>query len=258
MKKLGLIGKEISHSYSPSLFKKLLNNDQLQNELEYQLYPIKQISDLNILLENHPEIIGLNVTIPYKTEVIPYLSEIDPSAEKIGAVNTLVILDSNSKKIKGYNTDYYGFKNSLINFLAGYLPKQALIIGTGGASKTAAIVLNELKINYKFISTSKFSDQNIININDLSSNYLSETDLIINCSPIGMWPKTETSPLENFSDTFNKNQFVFDMIYNPEKSKLLIDAKLKGAQIKNGLEMLELQAQKSWEIWKNLFLNKNL
>lgn len=252
MKKLGLIGKEISHSFSPTLFKKILKNENLENEFEYNLYSINQISELPNLLINNPGIIGLNVTIPYKTEVIPYLNKIDNAAKKIGAVNTLVIQNFPEKIIKGYNTDYYGFKTSLINFLAGYLPKQALIIGTGGASKAAEIVLKDLNIRYFFLSSSKKTENLIINSSDFSKENFFASDLIINCSPIGMWPKIGLSPLEKFKLDFKTHQLVFDMIYNPDKTQLLIDAEIKGAKIKNGLEMLELQAQKSWELWKQI------
>ncbi len=252
MKKLGLIGKEISHSFSPTLFKKILTYENLENEFEYNLYPIKHISELTNLLINNPEIIGLNVTIPYKTEVMPFLNEIDIAAEKIGAVNTLVIQNYPEKIIKGYNTDYFGFKNSLINFLAGYLPKQALVIGTGGASMAAEIVLKDLNIKYFFLSSSKKTENLFINSSDFSKENFTNSDLIINCSPIGMWPKTGISPIEKFKNDFNSYQYVFDMIYNPDKTQLLIDAEIKGAKIKNGLEMLELQAQKSWELWKQI------
>jgi shikimate dehydrogenase len=186
---------------------------------------------------------GLNVTIPYKESIMKYLSEIDEVAEKIGAVNTIKITEDN--ELIGYNTDAYGFEKSLVKLLESH-HKQALILGTGGASKAVAYVLEKLNIEYKFVSRSPNADQ--LTYDSLNETILNESHLIINSTPLGTFPNIELTPDIPYN-YLTKKHLLYDLIYNPEETIFLKQGRDKGAMIKNGSEMLKLQAEKSWEIW---------
>jgi len=186
----------------------------------------------------------MNVTIPYKEEVIPFLDKIDRKAKKIGAVNTIKI--TKSGKLKGYNTDFYGFRNSLKPLLKKE-HKKALILGTGGASKAIAFALKKLGIQYTFVSRTKKSEK-MLTYSELTENTIKEYLLIVNTTPLGTHPNTSDKPDIPYNFISDKH-ILYDLIYNPSETLFLKLGKEKGATIKNGLEMLELQAEKAWEIW---------
>lgn len=242
MCKLGLLGKNISYSFSKTYFKEKFTNENLPHT--YDNFDIDSISEFPSILKNNPDLVGLNVTIPYKEQIIPYLNEISENAKEIGAVNTITI--SKAGFLKGYNTDYYGFKKSLEPFLKPH-HKNALILGTGGASKAIAYTLKELNIHFDFVSRT-LNDQTKFAYSDLTESIISSYTIIINCTPVGTFPMVNDCPNIPY-DGIGKNHLLFDLIYNPLQSKFLICGALKGAVTSNGLEMLELQAEKAWEIW---------
>ncbi|TLP80620.1 shikimate dehydrogenase family protein [Maribacter sp. ACAM166] len=239
----GLVGRNISYSFSRGYFKRKFNELGLINH-SYENFDLESIAELPAVFRNKSNVIGLNVTIPYKEEVLPFLDHIDDSARKIGAVNTIKI-DGNG--LTGFNTDAYGFKNSLKPHLKEH-HKKALILGTGGASKAIAFVLEELGITFSFVSRSGKKDG--FTYNELTDSIISEYTLIINCSPVGTFPNIEEKPAIPYHK-INGNHLLFDLIYNPEESAFLSAGKTNGATICNGLRMLELQAEKAWEIWNN-------
>tara|TARA_Y100001980_G_C14540398_1_gene318100 strand:- start:1503 stop:2084 length:582 start_codon:yes stop_codon:yes gene_type:complete len=186
---------------------------------------------------------GLNVTTPYKREIIPYLDKISEQSKKIQAVNTIQF-GKNGKKI-GHNTDIFGFERSLLE-ITSKLPKNALILGTGGASSAVAFVLEKHKINYIYVSRNPSLNQ--INYNNLTPRFLKKHKLIINASPVGTFPRINLCP-EIPYDAIDETHILFDLIYNPLETLFLNEGKKRGATISNGLKMLEYQAEKSWEIW---------
>jgi len=243
MSKFGLIGKNIDYSFSKSYFTKKFDFEGLQHT--YQNFDINSIKDFPDIFKSTKGIKGLNVTIPYKEEVIPYLDKIDKKATKIGAVNTIRI--TKKGKLIGYNTDYYGFQKSIEPYLKPQ-HKKALILGTGGSSKAIAYALKRLNISYHFVSrtASKFQTYSY---DELSETIISEHQIIINCTPLGTFPDTNVCPQIPY-DAISKEHLLYDLIYNPEETKFLTIGKLKSATICNGHDMLELQAEKAWEIWK--------
>nr|WP_317631358.1 shikimate dehydrogenase [uncultured Flavobacterium sp.] len=239
----GLIGKNISYSFSPTYFKNKFNNLQLKNH-KYKIFDLETIEELpNLLTEKNENLKGLNVTIPYKETVIPFLNKLSKNATTIGAVNTIKI--SKSGKTKGYNTDYYGFKKSLEPLLKKQ-HKKALILGTGGASKAVAFALKKLKIEYDFVSREPNEYQ--FSYAELNHEIFDEYTIIINTTPIGTTPNVDQAPELDYT-LFTKQHIAYDLIYNPEETLFLKLARKNGAQTKNGLEMLELQAEKAWKIW---------
>jgi len=241
MSKLGLLGKNISYSFSKAYFTEKFENEGLPHI--YENFDIDSISDLPTILKNNPDLVGLNVTIPYKEQVIQFLDEIDQEAKEIKAVNTITI--SLSGKLKGYNTDVYGFKNSLEPLLKPN-HTNALILGTGGASKAVAFTLKKLDINFEFVSRSNKLAK--YTYSELTEEIINAYPIIINCSPVGTHPNVNECPDIPY-DGITSDHLLFDLIYNPLQTKFLICGELKGATISNGLKMLELQAEKAWEIW---------
>jgi shikimate dehydrogenase len=190
------------------------------------------------------EIKGINVTIPYKEEIFKYLDDVDEDAKKIGAVNTIKI--TTSGRLKGFNTDIYGFEESLKPLLKSHV-KNALILGTGGASKAIAFVLKKNKITCNFVSRTP-SNSETISYDELTEKVIKVSHLIINCTPIGTFPNIEKSPEIPYEFLSNRH-LLFDLVYNPEVTRFLENGLKQGAATKNGEEMLKLQADKSWEIW---------
>lgn len=237
MNTYGLIGKNISYSFSRNYFHQKFKKEGITNS-QYLNFDIDNVSELkNIFNQNNK---GYNVTIPYKEAVIPYLDALDIHAEKIGAVNTIQI--KNNQKI-GFNTDWIGFKNSLIPLLKPYHQK-ALILGTGGASKAVKYALDQLGISHKTVSRTNGD----FSYNELEKELLEEHLLLINCTPLGTFPNVDEAP-EIPYQYLTKNHLAYDLIYNPAETKFLEKAKEKGAEIKNGLEMLQIQAEEAWKIW---------
>ncbi|MCF8307588.1 MAG: shikimate dehydrogenase [Bacteroidales bacterium] len=244
-RQFGLIGYPLTHSFSPDYFSKKFEKENI--DATYELYPLERIELLPGLLQNHPSLEGLNVTIPFKESVIGYADDISKEAHETGAVNTLKITGKpQTMRLKGFNTDIYGFRESLKHFLAGRHNIKALILGSGGASAAVAWVLKQSGIVYHIVSRSPKSG--MYAYEDLNKEIIHGHHLIINTTPLGMPPATDKKPPIPYQHLTHKN-LCYDLIYNPPKTSFLASAEKKGAAIKNGLEMLQLQAEKSWEIW---------
>ena len=238
----GLVGKNISYSFSKGYFGEKFEKLNLL-DYSYDNLDIQNIEDFPEFIKQNPTISGLNVTIPYKEAIIPFLDKLSKRATEIGAVNTIKI--TKSGKLKGFNTDYIGFQKS-IEPLLNVNHKKALILGTGGASKAVAYALKQLEIPYLFVSRNDIGDA--IGYNQINEKTFEEFQIIINCTPVGTFPNTNTCP-EIPYEYFTSNHLAFDLIYNPAETLFLKKAKEQGAIVKNGLEMLTLQAEKSWKIW---------
>ena len=242
MRVFGLIGRNIQYSFSVAYFSDKFRKENLEDCL-YKNFDIPDVTYFLQILKKHKDLKGLNVTIPYKQEIIPYLDKLSRKAEEVGAVNTIKI--TRKGKLKGYNTDVYGFKKSLKPLLKSH-HKKALILGTGGASKAVAYVLKNLGIEYQFVSRNP--EKNQWTYTDISQEILQEYTLIINCTPLGTFPDVEQFPELNY-EHFTDKHLAFDLIYNPAETTFLKKAKQQGAITQNGHQMLAFQAEKAWEIW---------
>lgn len=240
----GLIGFPLSHSFSKNYFTERFKKENIKNS-KYDLFPLEQIDDLPILLSVCQDLKGLNVTIPYKELVLPFLDEIEESAATIGAVNTIKIRQG---KLKGYNTDVYGFEKSLLRFVRNTHDIKALVLGTGGAAKAVAYVLNQLKISFQYISRKEKANAHTYEW--VNAEVLQEHRLIINTTPLGMSPNVESCPDIPY-EHLSAEHYLFDLVYNPNVTQFLKQGKEQGCLIQNGLEMLHLQAEKAWNIWTN-------
>ncbi|GAA4277872.1 shikimate dehydrogenase family protein [Aquimarina mytili] len=238
----GLLGRDIGYSFSRNYFSEKFEKENL--DCQYNNFDLKHIEELRQIKEN-TSIKGLNVTIPYKEDVISYLDHLDPIAKEIGAVN-VIKFDENQQSI-GYNSDYYGFTESLKPLLNKTI-KKALILGTGGASKAIAYALDRLNIHYTFVSRNP--DFNELSYNDLDEDIIREYKLIINCTPLGTHPNVDYYPDIPY-EHLTKNHVLYDLIYNPDQTTFMKKGQEKGAKTTNGLQMLILQAEKSWKIWND-------
>ncbi|WP_340170889.1 shikimate dehydrogenase [Lacinutrix sp.] len=243
MRRFGLIGKDISYSFSRNYFKKKFEIEGVKN-VSYENFDIKDIATFKSKLKQETDINGYNVTIPFKETIIPYLDKLNKKAKIIGAVNTIKI--SKKGQFIGYNTDYYGFKKSLKPLLKPY-HKNALILGTGGASKAIAYALKSLDIKYVFISRNA-SEKAKYTYNELTETIINTHQIIINCTPLGTFPDINNCPNIPYQAITNKH-LLFDLIYNPSETKFLKLGKQNKAVTINGEQMLLLQAEKSWQIW---------
>ncbi len=244
MNKLGLLGRNISYSFSKTYFNEKFDNEGIKNT-SYENFDIDNIDLLPNIIERTKGLKGMNVTIPYKEKVIPFLDKVNKKAKAIGAVNTIKV--SKQGKLVGYNTDCYGFKKSLKPFIKPK-HKKALILGTGGASKAVAYALKELGIKYKYVSRT-LKEGISFSYETLTAKDILEHQIIINCTPLGTFPDTEACPTIPYA-AINKHHILFDLIYNPAETKFLQQGKKNKAVIINGSNMLKLQAEKSWSIWK--------
>jgi shikimate dehydrogenase len=244
MRVFGLIGYPLSHSFSPDYFAQKFSKEGI-TDASYRLFPIENIDKLTELLSTEKNISGLNVTIPYKQQVIPFLDEIDETARFIGAVNTICISKSpKGISLKGYNTDVIGVRESLKGHEHH---KHALILGNGGATKAVTYTLNQLGIKYTIVSRMlKENDQ--LSYNQLSEKIIQENTLIINTTPLGMSPNINNCPPIPYQ-AIGTDHFIFDLIYNPDETLFMKKAKQNGAQILNGKLMLFSQAEASWQLW---------
>ena len=238
----GLIGKNISYSFSKKYFTEKFVLGNLV-ECTYENFDLQNIEEFPNLIANNPDLIGLNVTIPYKESVIPFLNKLSKNAAQIGAVN--VIRFTKKGKLKGYNSDYYGFMKSLKHLLQPH-HKKALILGTGGAAKAVAFALDQLQILYTFVSREEKAG--MIGYDRINVTTFDNYHIIINCTPLGTSPNTSASPPIPYQ-FFTEKHIAFDLIYNPEETQFLKKAKKNGAVTKNGYEMLVFQAEKAWKIW---------
>jgi len=246
MLKLGLLGKNISYSFSRNYFKNKFENENITG-ISYENFDIEDISHFPEIIKNTEGLKGLNVTIPYKEEVIPFLDKVNKKAKAIGAVNTIKI--NKKGKLIGYNTDCSGFINSLKPFLKKH-HKKALILGTGGASKAVMYTLKEKGIKCHYVSRTA-SKKVKYTYQDLNEAIISNYQIIVNCTPLGTFPNIEESPNIPYEGITEKH-ILFDLIYNPKETKFLYLGKQNRATTINGLNMLKLQAEKAWAIWNLL------
>ncbi|TAG56748.1 MAG: shikimate dehydrogenase [Cytophagales bacterium] len=244
MKQFGLIGKTLSHSFSKKYFTEKFVQLVLKDHV-FNLFEIPIIEDFPALWQSKEGLVGMNVTIPYKEQIIPFLDALDDSAQKVGAVNVIKI--TNNKKLIGYNSDYYGFKTSLEYEISNFKNDihTALILGTGGASKAVLVALKDLNIDFKIVSREKskadYTYEELFKCTILPH-------LIVNCSPLGTFPNIEECPNIPYHLLSEKNM-LFDLVYNPAETLFMKNGKSYGAKTQNGLDMLHLQAEKAWEIW---------
>lgn len=243
---LGLIGYPLSHSFSKKYFGEKFKQEEIDG-FNYELFPIPTIEDLPKLIAQHPNLLGLNITIPYKQDALPYLDVISEEAQKVGAVNTIKFTDG---KLTGYNTDVYGFEISLRKLLAtATIPlhqMNALVLGTGGAAKAVTYVLDKLQIKPQLVSRSEKKGQ--ITYKNIDAACMQKHQIIVNTTPLGMSPNIDTAPDLPY-DFLSDQHFLYDLTYNPEVTKFLQMGLNNNSAIMNGLEMLYLQAEKSWSIW---------
>jgi shikimate dehydrogenase len=244
MKRYGLIGYPLSHSFSQKFFTEKFGKLGI-TDCSYDNFSLKSIDELNELLKQYPDLEGLNVTIPYKEKVIPFLYYRNDVVKEIGACNCIKITAS---MLSGYNTDVIGFENSLLPQLQPHHPK-ALVLGTGGAAKAIHYVLKKLGIAFREVSRNPQPGQ--LSYEQVTAELLKEYLLIINTSPVGMYPEVDAFPLLPY-DAITSQHYLFDLIYNPAKTVFLQKGEAKGASIKNGQEMLEIQAEESWKIWTEI------
>lgn len=244
MDKYGLIGYPLGHSFSKNFF-----NEKFQNEgidAEYINFEIKRIESLPEIIATNPELKGLNVTIPYKEKVISYLDTVSPEARSIGAVNVVKIEhNGNDTILKGYNSDVIGFTKSIEPLLERF-HKKALILGTGGSSKAVNFGLKSLGLETVFVS--RYERPGTIQYNKITPEVVSEYNVIVNCTPCGMYPHIDECPILPYEALTDKN-ILYDLIYNPDQTLFMKKGAEKGATVKNGLEMLLLQAFASWDFW---------
>jgi shikimate dehydrogenase len=248
MRLFGLIGYPLTHSFSADFFKQKFTTDNI-NDAEYRLFPLDSISELPELIKQQPDLQGFNVTIPYKVSILPLLNYVSKVASEAGAVNCVKFeREASEIKLFGFNTDVHGFRQSLLPLLK---PNHysALILGTGGAAKAVSYSLLELGISYTMVSR-KRDDKTCMHYSQLTEDIINDNLLIINTSPVGMYPDMENAPDIPYQ-FIGRNHLLFDLIYNPAETLFLKKGREAGAVTKNGLQMLELQAEKSWEIWNS-------
>ncbi|MES2656626.1 MAG: shikimate dehydrogenase [Bacteroidota bacterium] len=244
----GLIGGHLKNTFSKDYFNHKFA--QYKQPFYYENFQLDSIEAFNKLLKSNENLRGLNVTIPFKESIIPYLHKLDNSAAVVGAVNCIKITKTNNQtQLVGYNTDVFGFQQSLQNFIPLNEPLKALIIGTGGAAKAVAYVCNLLKIDFLLVTHNREKvNTNTIHINQLNEALVHEYKLIINCTPLGMFPLVDDYPKIPYG-AISGEHYCFDLIYLPEQTLFLQKASAQGAAIKNGLEMLQEQANKAYEIF---------
>ncbi|WP_115870132.1 shikimate dehydrogenase family protein [Marinoscillum furvescens] len=248
MKRFGLIGFPLSHSFSHKYFTEKFKQMGLSESHRYDLFALEYLKDFPGLWERYPNLVGLNVTVPHKENVRRFLDRLDSSARKVEAVN---VIKKEGDKLVGYNSDYYGFKQSVLNYFQGAeLVSDALILGGGGASKAVEAVFLDLGIKYMVVSRQRAKGD--LTYEDIKQNpdYLAKTGMIVNTTPLGMSPNIEGKPDLPY-DVIHPEQYLYDLVYNPEETAFMREGRQRGARTKNGLEMLHLQADKSWEIWNS-------
>lgn len=240
----GLIGYPLSHSFSKKYFTEKFTSESISGAF-YELFPLETIEDFPGLLKSYPNLAGINVTIPYKQQVIPYLDELDAAAAAIGAVNTIKV---EAGRLVGYNTDVYGFGHALTKTLEAHQLKveKALVLGTGGAAQAVVFELEKMGLIVQSISRRKKGS--CLTYEELNSTIIAEHELIVNTTPLGMSPNIDTCPDIPYNSLSAKH-LLYDLVYNPTETLFLKKGKEEGSQVLNGLQMLILQAEKSWEIW---------
>ncbi len=250
MNLLGLIGYPLEHSFSPGYFARKFALEGIDN-FTYRLLPLKSLEELPSLVDKEPHLIGFNVTIPYKTAIIPYLNSLTPEAKAIGAANTVAIVRGvNSIHLVGHNTDAPAFEYTLTEMLPDE-PIRALVLGSGGAARAVAYTFAKLNIPYAFVGRKK-KDGISFTYPELTPQIVEEHNLIINCTPVGMYPAIDKCPPLPY-DALGNGHILYDLIYNPEKTLFLKKGENRGALCRNGLKMLHRQADLAWEFWQHTF-----
>lgn len=246
MKKVyGLIGFPLGHSFSKKYFTEKFSNEGIL-DCEYKLFELEGIDQLSDMLKQEKDLKGFNITIPYKEQIFPFLDQLDPHAKAIGAVNVVNIVNG---KLIGHNSDYIGFRDTLSSFIDHKTVKNALILGTGGASKAIAYTLKQLDINFQFVS--RKSDTGLISYDELKQNgTLKKYQLIINTTPLGTFPNPEHAPDIPYQELSDQH-YLYDLVYNPSVTLFMKKGLEKGAKTINGYEMLVGQAEAAWQIWKD-------
>ncbi|MEY3052138.1 MAG: hypothetical protein RLY31_1923 [Bacteroidota bacterium] len=239
----GLIGYPLSHSFSQRYFQEKFEREGL-TECRYELFPLPNLGGLPALLAAHPELEGLNVTIPHKVGVMALLDAVDAEAAAVGAVNVIRVTEG---KLTGYNSDVSGFRDSLLDLLGGDRPERALVLGTGGASRAVVHVLAHLGIPYTLVSRN--AGQGVADYRSVDAGVLAAHRLVINTTPLGMHPSTDTCP-DLAYDAFTPAHYAFDLVYNPSLTRFLAQAATGGARIRNGLDMLYGQAARAWQLFQ--------
>lgn len=246
---LGLIGKSIAHSFSKTYFEEKFLKEQLTG-YSYQNFDLENLDGLYTLIKEN-RLSGLNVTQPYKQAVIPFLNELDETAKAIGAVNCIKITwNKDIPYLKGYNTDYYGFAQSIKPFLEP-IHQRALILGTGGAAMAVSYALKSIGVDVYFVSRGEKKGANYFHYEDLNEHVLNAFKLMVNCTPVGLYPAIDECPPIPYK-FIGPEHLLYDLIYNPAQTLFLEKGKEQGAVSVNGLNMLKLQAEKGWEIWNTL------
>ena len=244
MRQFGLIGRTLSHSFSQTYFTQKFYSLGLA-EHQYDLFELATIGELPGLLAAHPHLAGLNVTVPYKETVVPYLDELAPSASRVGAVN--VIECTANGRLVGHNTDYIGFRNSLRTFFPRHgEAARALVLGAGGAAKAVEVALRELKIPYWNVTRDPLGPG--LTYDDITPQLLAAHPLIVNATPVGTFPDVDQCPRLPY-EALTERHCLYDLVYNPTETLFMAKGKEAGAQVKNGFEMLCMQAEAAWDIW---------
>lgn len=247
MRQFGLIGYPLSHSFSKGYFTEKFSKEGI-TDATYELFPLQHIEEFSRLLKQQPQLVGLNVTIPYKEQIIPYLSSLHDSAKKVKAVN---VIKREGDRLIGYNSDYFGFKLSLQQWAKEKLAAQeALVLGTGGAAKAVCAALEDLQVPFRLVSRQPSSGMLSYEQLHQQPSLLQQHQLIINTTPAGMQPNVTSCP-DLAYDQLGPSHFLYDLVYNPAETVFMKEGIKRGASVKNGLEMLYLQAEKAWEIWNS-------
>lgn len=244
MRRYGLIGRPLAHSFSQRYFERKFAREHIA-DAEYRLYELADAADVEELLSSLPDLCGLNVTIPYKQAILPYLDSLSSEAEAIGAVNCI---DIRHGRMTGYNTDIEGIRSTLAALTAARMPQAALVLGSGGASHAVQFVLAQWDIPYSLVS--RDAAKGNLTYGDIDAGVMRSHDLIINATPVGMWPSVDEAPQLPY-DLLIRNHIVFDLIYNPEQTSFMRLAAERGATVAGGMEMLAVQAEASWRIWNS-------
>lgn len=244
MRQLGLIGKSLSHSFSKIYFEEKFRREQI-SDVSYSLFELTDIKDITDFIRQHPDLIGFNVTIPYKQAIIPYLDELSEEAEAVGAVNTVVLQRHGNQVIKkGFNTDILGFRLSLEEIK---LPDKALVLGTGGAAASVRYILQQKGCK---ITTISRNPEMGLPYSALTPEIIAQHKLIVNCTPLGTFPNINEKPDIPYKGISGEH-FLYDLVYNPSETAFLKEGSMRGAKTMNGLAMLHAQAEAAWNIWEN-------
>jgi len=250
MRKFGLIGYPLGHSFSQKYFGEKFRKENIE-DCVYDNYPLQDLSIFPELISTEPDICGLNVTIPYKSEIIPFLDWISPEADEIGAVNVVKIKKIQGRVLlNGYNSDITGIQDSISSFGTINI-KNAVVFGTGGSSRAVCYVLKKMGYVVTLVSRNKKADS--ITYSEITSELINNTGLIVNTTPLGMYPDIESKPDFNYK-LLNSNHYLFDLVYNPELTSFLKMGLLQECNVLSGLKMLHSQAEKAWDIWNDINL----